>query len=186
MQLEPITWNEKRPNHLASFDKTLENSYSQDNSVFLFSVFVGDYDPSEMLFDYSGASLGLSFNFSANLNQGFVEGCKVIFTGDFAQSEVDLFEIPAWPRFFSHAENLSIVDYAHHLLNDSYKGHVELKGIDHPRNAQFNGFIYWVIRAPENQTDLLNISIEIVYYDGQAYKKVIQPFMLKIESNSNN
>jgi hypothetical protein len=83
-------------------------------------------------------------------------------------------------------ENLSLVDYSHHLFNDSYKGHIELKGTDQPRQVQFSGFIDWVLRTPRNQTERLNVVIELIYYDGEAYRKITQPFILEIEPGSTN
>jgi hypothetical protein len=185
-QLEPITWNDQRPDiPILNFNETLETLYSEDNSAFAFSIYVSRYYSYRDRY-WGSASLDLTVNFSANLDRGFIETGKITFTGDCNESWLNFFELSVWPGYFSHAENLSTVDYKHFLGNSSYKGYIELEGVDNPRQIHFAGFVDWVIGAPRNQTELLNVSIEIIYYDGQAYRKIIQPFILKIESNSDN
>jgi len=116
----------------------------------------------------------------------FVNNINLTFREDYENSEVRFFEVQTWPKFYAHVENLSIVNYTHHLRLGGLKAFMSLEGINRPKSVHFDGIVHWILRSPQNKTHSMEIATELVYHNGTAYKKVVQPFQLKIGPDDND
>lgn len=128
----------------------------------------------------------LVINLTADLQAGFVNNVNITFREDYENSMIEFFEVQAWPEFYSRAENLSIVDYEHFLWKKGLKAFMELVGENRPKSVHFDGIVHWVLSSSKNETHSMEIALELVYYNGTTYKKVVQPFQLKIAPDNND
>lgn len=174
--LEAVKWEIERPHRLIDVKHTVKSFYSDEDISINYSVFVHGFH----------REISMSVNTTATANQGFIGGLNITFWEDYNNSEVRFFQVHAWPKIYSHVENLSIDDYAHHLQGRGLKAFIELVGLNHPKRVHFHGVVQWFLRSPKNQTHQMEIATELIYFNGTAYKKIVQSFQLEVRPDDNN
>lgn len=181
--LETVKWEIERPPGYINIWDNLESLYEEEIKLWQ-EISIDDYYTES--WGYGGSDyIALMINLTASLEAGFVNSVNITFSEDYGNSEIRFFEVQAWPKFYSHAENFSISDYAHHLWGSGLKAFMELTGVDHPKRVRFDGIVHWILRSPKDKTHLMEIATELVYYNGTAFKKIVQPFQLKIALGNN-
>lgn len=183
--LEAVMWGIERPSHMIDIRDDVKSFYDDECVSINYSIFVNCYIQGFQ--DYGGSDcVNMKVDVTATANHGFISSINITFWEDYENSEVRFCEVQAWPKFYSHVENLSIVDYAHHLWGKGSKAFMELAGVNHPKSVYFHGTIHWILRSPQNKTHLMEIAVELVYFNGTAYRKIVHPFQLKIGPDDND
>ncbi len=188
MTLEPVKWELERPDNIIAIEDTVKSFYDDESISVNCSVFVyGYHDISEYASDY----VSLSVNVTATLQAGFVDNVNITFWEDYEDSEVWVPNAERETRFYEHLSNLSIVDWAQPFsrwwrLHDDVKAFIKADGVNQPSNVCFWSPAHWVLRSPRNQTHLMEVAVELVYFNGTAYKRIVQPYQLKIGPDDNN
>jgi len=171
--LETIKWEFQRPNQSVILDETLKSQYSSGEISTITRIRIGKYandDP--ILGDF--VTLGVSTNLTTIVPNTFVASVYVVLDMD-NQSSI------GWlitDGISYDAENLSLTGYAGG--HQGLRAYVSLKGVEQPKSAYFSAGTYWFLRTPHSQTHQLEVAYELTYYNGTAYKKVVQPFQLKL------
>lgn len=184
--LEPAKWELERPNYSTAVTEnyTSENvttAYSINDFSINSTITVNSFDASS---DYgSSACLHMKISASASVLEGHVVNVNIIFYENYTASQVYLFELR-----FAQLDNLSITNsVGGNQLSDAPKAFISMATSNSPKEAGFrNCIIHWVLRSPYNQMHQLEVNIQSTYFNGTAYKKVIQPFLLKIWPDDNN
>jgi len=183
--LEPVEWEIERPSSTIDIDDTVKNLHNDGNVLIDSAVFIGHYV--NHFSDYGSSDfVNLLVNVTATLQAGFISSVNITFWEDYENSEAEFFEVNAWPKFYSHVENLSIIDYAHHLWGKGLKAFMELAEVNRPKSVDFGGIVHWILGSPQNHTNQMEVDVELVYFNGTAYKKTVQPFLLEIGPDDNN
>lgn len=182
--LETVKWELERPYSHIHIRESVRGFYEKEIKL---SQEILIYDYHTESWGYGGSDyVVLIINVTAALQAGFVNNVNITFREDYENSEIHFFEVQAWPMFYSHVENLSIIDYAHHLLGSDLKAFMELAGVNQPKSVHFDGIVHWILCNQKNKTRLMEIATELVYYNGTAYTKVVQTFQLKIAPDGND
>jgi hypothetical protein len=165
----------QRPGLFISYvNETVESHYSGDIAVDQSITLCAFVDPD---YDYGGsASLEARFNVTAQVNGGFIEALNLTLEGGYESARID--------------ESRYIMDMSGLLVSSSSadferKVFVQLSGVHCPKNVSFCLPFSWVLYSPYTQAQQLDVTSEITYYNGTVYKKVIQPFQLKLTPNNN-
>lgn len=185
--LEAVKWEIERPDRDWNIGKTVENSYVD----YGFSVFFStDFRFFKKFGSPFGGSDVVKMDAIANATalNGFIEGINLVLREDYTQSVVDIhFDLPDFPPVLLNEtlRNLSIRDYADYnqrwwTLEGNVKAYVKLAGVNQPNSVHCSFPFLWVLQSPQNQTHQIELNIELTYFNGTAYKKVIQPFQLKL------
>jgi hypothetical protein len=187
--LNTVQWQSIRPDGDIHIDKNVTASFNGEinlsHTILIFAYYRLDED-------YGSDSVYLSMNESAALEKGFVNNVNVTFQEDYGNSEIDLRDVPIWYGSSSGMQplwdgNLTVSSYAHELGGSGTKAFLDLSGLGQPKSVSFGTFVHWVLGSPQNQTHLLNVTMETTYYNGTGFERIVQPFQLKIapgESNS--
>jgi hypothetical protein len=175
--LETIKWEFERPHHGVSILETAEGSYGDNNISILYSVFMGGYREGSGRYGSSDYVL-LTTNVTATVRDGYIESVHLVFREDYENARINFFQ----EHQFFRLENLSIVD----LKDWSKQVFVNLSGVNRPTSVYFWTPVDWVLQSPGNQTHRMEIISEVTYFNGTAYRKVVQPFQLKIGPDANN
>lgn len=138
--------------------------------------------------------VGLVVYASGALEHGFICGVNITFWENYTDSLVELVDVGDWQRMYSspinydwsHASNLSLLSYTQYQQGSGLKAFVALEGVNQPKSIYFDGNVYWELESPYSQAHQIEVDIEVVYYNGTAFKDVIQPFVLKIAPDNNN
>ena len=175
--LETIKREFERPRLRVEIRETAEGSYRDNNASILYSVFMGGYYEGSARYGSSDYVL-LTTNVTATVREGYIESVHWVFREDYENARINFFE----EHQFFQLENLSIVD----LKDWSKQVFINLSGVNRPTSVYFWTPVDWVLRSPYNQTHRMEIISEVTYFNGTAYRKVVQPFYLKIRPDDTN
>lgn len=184
--LDVAGWEFERPSCIVHFGEGIESSYLGDVSINQ-TVFVDDYWPDAG--EYGGSPiLETGLNLTADLAKGYVENVNITFYDDYLNSFVCVPNLSWKGQTSTVWDNLTITSYMEDLkgIAGVEKAFVNLKGDNQPRRVYLCIWPKWILRSPHNQTQQLNVNVELTYFNGTAYKKVVQPFQLKLIAEDNN
>jgi hypothetical protein len=172
--LETIKWELERPNQFIYIDEKLKATYTSDEISSTFHVIIGAYDENSVA--YLGADyvdMAVRMNSTITNPNGFIESVRIVLRKGSQPSLVD------WLLTYLNFTNLSVIDLAHGGKNyqDAY---IQLAGVNHTDRIYFSATAVWSLLTPNNQTHQMEAVYELTYYNGTVYKKIIQPFQLKI------
>jgi len=182
--LDAASWSVERPAAIIHIGDLLRHVYDGDVSA-NYAVFIDDYQGDS--WDYGGSDvMNMQVNVTACIGKGFIHSANITFWEDYENSFVNFFEDVAWPKQYAYVENLSIILHEDWLIKPGLKAFVELAGLNNPKSVSFSCFVDWVLRSPQNYTHQLEVRFELVYFNGTAYNRLVQPCLLKIGPDDNN
>ncbi len=170
--LETIKWEFERPNQTITLNNELDSSYTSDEMSAIMRVLMGTYSDDDPAFNYDFVIMEVTTNLTvANLNS-FVEGVYIVISKD-SQSTV------SWLGTELRFENLSFIERVGGYRRNT-QAYIRLTGVNRSSSVYLSAAFLWALLTPNNQTHQMEVDFELTYYNGTAYKKVIQPFQLKI------
>jgi len=187
--LDVIMWEAERPDTpsqpLNIMDGVyLDSLYEKEIKLAQWTL-VADYDPSSM--EYSGLpEVILNFNLTASTPKGFIHSINLTAEEkNYAYAWVDYLQDLLLGEEY-RPRNLTITDFqdCHTGLNQS--AFIHLTSVSYPSEVSFWISIRWLFYGPYNQTHVLDVTSEVIYYNGTVYKRVVQPFQLKFGPDDNN
>jgi hypothetical protein len=164
IRLETAGFTFFRPTDTSNLNKDINRSYGDEEISLMASFILGYYDTR-----YDSLSIGMKVDASVLLSGGFIENINVLFEQDNNESTISLSVMN------SGLENLSLIIYQYG--NPAF---IRLGRVHYPRHVQFRGYGYWDLYylVSGNQTRWLEAIYEVAYFNGTAYKKIVQPFNL--------
>jgi hypothetical protein len=184
--LDEVKWEFERPSCPLDFRDYVESSYVND--IFIDQdIFVYYYFPDAG--DYGGSPiLQMNLSLTANLAEGHVENVNITFHDDYLNSFVSIPDLEFGGKHHTLAvwDNLTVTSYKINVDGSVEKAFVHFDGVNQPRRVFLRVFPLWVLKSPNNQTQQLNIFVEVTYFNGTVYKKVIQPFQLRLIAENND
>ena len=190
---EPVTWEFEKcfrstdwPLWFYGPDEVyVNNSYTEGSTLITFAVIPFKYGVNYA--EYEGSSVfRFSLNATATIPDGFIEDMRIVFKEDYNVSWVRL------DRYFYEWENLTIKDWAYRFygeskLENTQKAFIDAYGENHPREAAFHASLFeWILKAPENVSQQLEITAEVIYFNGTDYVKVVLPILIKLIADVGN
>lgn len=179
---DAVNWNMERPNDNFWLRENVENSYRSEEVLVRLNIFLDGY--SEYWLAYGGRDLiNMNVSMTANVHDGWVERAYFVFHASYNQSIVVISSPDKCPGMYSMLENLSITDWGYGIfkeerLKEGVNAFIDTVGTANPSRAYFNCPVDWVFKSPNNQTETLEIAVEITYFNGTAYKKAVLPMTL--------
>ena len=170
--LDPVVWTFQRPHpnqHVIIEDK-LEPSYSSDGLSAAFHMCLSDYIPRVGSLNFDTLRMILEMNATATTPNGFIESVCIILREEYSASVVELVDL------HFDFKNLTLVRKAEGINLAS----MSLDGINNPTRVALSAEAAWMLDSPNTQSHQIEAAYEIVYYNGTAYNKVVQPFQLNI------
>jgi len=170
--LKALEWEFTRPSpdKFIVINKSLNSNYASPDIMLKQRVLIAEYAP--RLMDDSFLDLAMEINSTAINRNGSIERIYIAFK-DFKPREIILLPTMLNPL------NLTV-------LGIEYGGtdcYIDLTCMNHAREIYFSiDLFHWFLRTTSTQNNYGRIIIEIIYYNGTAYKKLVQPFELKVMS----
>jgi len=178
--LETKKWEFQRPNpdqYTPLYDN-LNATYVSDGLLAMFHLEIWDYVNGSMDWVPPGdwVFIETEINAIATNPNSFEESFYIAFRNDSQPSTV------AWLRTYFSFTNLSLVTVNEDVNRDAFtKGYVRLAGINHPSKINFKTVAIWfLLDVSSDRTHQIEVSYELTYYNGTTYKRIIQPFQLKM------
>ncbi len=182
LTLDLVEWQFERPSRTLGFDDFLRiicTNYTGDISINQ-TIIVDNYEDSDSSFGGS-PSLDFALDLVASLSRGYVEGVNITFYDDHLNSFVEVWEDSSY-----HILNgLTLVRYSHFNIGSVEKGFINFGGVNQPRSIHLFNPIAWALRTSHNETQELTVKVEVTYFNGTAYKRVVQPFKLRLTADMN-
>lgn len=170
-----VTWESVKPAFFFSWEQRI-NSIFFDAGWINASVYLGTFDPGMQSWE-------LDLNLSASLREGFVQNVTVAILSNSSTSYVDIYEIyPTNPSEFVSWENLNLTRYGQGLgfNGNAEKAFVEFMGDSSSHETSISVRPFCWLEGTPNETQQVIVSFETTYFNGTNYKKVVQPFSLKL------
>ncbi len=178
--LEAVSWEFQRPHpdHSVPIFDNLNVTYVGNGVSVTFSLELWQYINGSMSWIPPGDWVDMKIMINATVTNpnGFVNDVYIVFQNDSQPSTA------AWLRTFFSFENLSLANVKEERNPEAFtKGYVKLTGTNRPTQVHFLTVAHWfLLDASSDRTHQTEVVYELTYYNGTAYKKIIQPFQLKI------
>jgi len=175
--LSEMDWEFERPEHDMYIDNRLESVYVNDGLSAKFRVVIGTYSANQVVYDGNDIiTIGLGLNSTVVNPNSFIESVHVVFRADSQPSKVDF--------LLTHINfaNLSLVDVTSGwtIEEKQKEAYVRLAGLNHPESVFLWATAIWSLQTQSDQTHQREMTYELTYFNGTTYKKIIQPFQLKV------
>ena len=178
--LEAVKWEFQRPypnQYIDIFDE-IGSTYTVNEISATLHFIIWDYVPGSMERIPPGDRIYAEIKINATTTdpKGFVDSVSVFFRNDSKPSNVILL------RTYINFVNLSLVDIMEERNPEAYaKTYVWLRSVNNPSKIYFSALNEWfLLDASSNRPHQMEVAYELTYYNGTVYKKLIQPFQLKI------
>lgn len=175
--LEAVKWEFQRLNQSVDILDKLNTTYTSDGlSANMYVLVVSYHNNSIFSDDNDFLRIIMMINSTSTNPNSFIESLHVIFHRDVQPSLVD------WLGTSLNFDNLSLTGAASGWTSgeDYGEAYVMLTGLNYTNSIHFQATVEWSLLTLNNQTHQLEVACELIYYNGTAYKKIVQPFQLKI------
>jgi len=172
LTLETIKWEFQRPSQTITLGNELDSSYTGNEISANIHVLMGTYGADDPAFNYDFVIVEVTTNLTVTNLDSFIEGVYVVIHKD-NQSTI------SWMETKLRFENLSLIKLTQGYRQNT-QAYIRLTGVNQSRSVYVSATVFWSILTPNNQTHLMEVSFELTYYNGTAYKKIVQPFQLKM------
>jgi hypothetical protein len=156
------------------YNECVRNSYFDDAAMMNSSVRFEDYDenhPNPMI----GDSLWFIVNVTAYTYKGFIYSISVGFSFTDSEALLSIHALPPWPKTY----NLNIADLVT-LGSNTQRAYASAICVDQPEKSSLEIMVSWHFLDPNNMSHWITASLETVYFNGTAYRKVIMPIQLGV------
>jgi len=175
---DTVTWEIERPDTIKGISETVENVYEDGGCLILFDIIIGSY--------FSGASVSMGAEVEANVSNGFVRELCVSFNENYNLSQINILEPPDFQIASENLRTGKVVDWSDGKggLGESLKGYVEAVGVNKPSYVYCRVWVDWFLRPSQNQSNDLEVRLELTYHNGTALKEAVLPVMLKFAEDA--
>jgi len=169
--LEPVNWELLRPDENVNFIriiKYLNSTHADADCLMAFNLLIGMYLNNAYAGSFDILDGVINVNATMINQNSYIKNVYVVKNED-SETAID------WLFGFIDFKNLSLTGYGY-----GKKAYINLKSLNNPRSCYLKASFNWYMPIPNNQTHQMNLLCEITYYNGSVYKKIIQPFNLKL------
>jgi hypothetical protein len=187
-RLQPTVWNLERPYEMSKIagPYSLNTSYLGSDIALTVRFCPGEYDPK---FPGPGPTLTTGLDpVNASVPKGFVESLQVVYKEAYSPSQVSLFYGDKGAMAYGNLTPSRVADgeiNSQSLGED--KAYVKALAVGQPREVYVEGL--WLLYYPNsayNYTHYITIEITVTYFNGTAYKQLIQPIDFTFGPDHNN
>jgi len=170
IQLSPVRWEFPRPDGDVHIGDTPNTSYADAECLMTFITTIGVYMKNNPAYDGNDVlTAKIEINATVMGQNAYIENVYVVVQNDNEKSLID------WVFGYISMESLSLKSYSY-----GKTAHISLASINYSKECYFSATLQWSLLTPNSQTHQRELICEITYYNGSAYKKLIQPFDLKL------
>jgi len=170
--LDPVEWAFQRPSGSVIILDKLNATYADGVSADMYVLMIRYENESRFVGGCDYLRISMAINATTSNPDGYIESVNVVAQKD-QQSTVD------WEETSFDFENLSLAARADGYRMDT-QAYIKLADANHTGSVRAKALVMWDLLTPNTQSHQLEIAFEIVYYNGTAYNKVVQPFNLNI------
>lgn len=167
-RLNPVNWEYGRSNETVDTRGSL-NATFDDACLMTFSTWVDHYVYDPSFFPFYFVRFGVEFTALPRSMDFRLKDMNIRISNVAGQSSIEL-QVDSF-----ECENLSVADY-----NSGGNAYIRLAGTNSPGGVAFRDIVVWNLHTPNNVTEQREIDFETTYFNGTAYKSVVQPFVLTL------
>lgn len=194
-EFEKPSFSPDRALWVASSDEVLvRNSFENDKINVTFIVCPLGFILTDPVYDGS-SDVALNANLTATVVGGYLENVRLTFNESHASSQVQLLGLLFYgPHAPVHAtlSNLTVTDAAclgfrETLLAGNVKAYVNAADVNSSLEVMIDtGPTDWVLKAPANVSEQLDVSAEVTYFNGTDHVSVLLPTVLRMIPDAGN
>jgi hypothetical protein len=180
VEADPVRWSLERPGGSVDLSEEAVSAFSNVETSSVFNLSILDYEESD---GSNGQDVFyMRVGVLCEASSGFIEDAHLKFQEDYAPSYVNWKE----KLYEAKSENFSVIDCLD-LLAGEEKAVMTLRGLDQPSRASLkDAAVDWALCSPKNYTHVMSAMLELVYFSGTTYKKVIQSIEFRVYPDNDN
>jgi len=168
----PVTWECAKFTEVVAIEESLNASSNLDQ---------GSLNETLKLASYDGVWVQFGLNVTANLRDGYVENVNTTLKDDCIASRVEI--DPILHNVSESIKNLTVHNDDTFLSLGTLRGYLSLDGVNNPKSVFSSLWFIWEVGSTRNQPEQLTLDIELTYFNGTIFKKMIQPFQITLQQN---
>ncbi len=183
IEVDTVSWNMTRPSSTASFHGvTVENFYGDDIVPISLGVHVNTYFENDECW---GDSLWVTVNGTIQVQRGFIHSMCIRFSQTDENAFLSIHTLVPlgssdrlkYPKLYN-LEMQNLVSFG----SIGQEACASAVGVNQPKNSSLEVVVSWHFLDPNNISHWITASLETVYFNGTAYRKVIMPIRLEVIS----
>lgn len=182
INLNPVSWNMTRPASLLEINNSLENVYADETIQLNFKLFIWAYDNDDPWWGEYGDYVEIDPRLTVNLTRGHVDSLTIRFSGIDNASYLDIIEDPIGSFLWVH--NLQI-----NTIEDGFETpqpYVAATAVGKPKDCSIVLTTFWRFCDKDSRDHVSTATLELVYFDGEVYKKIVAPVQFGVLTDDHN
>jgi hypothetical protein len=164
--IKPVSWEFAHPSRYIDISQWQNASFADDVCSLAFATIIGDYEPMD---SFGTLQFLTNVYISGKSPNFYVKTASVSFANLTGTLGVEI--EPPQISF----KNLSLAS-----LKTDY---VRLAGNSSTKSAYFSALTEWDLNAPANYTCQATMVVEVVYFNGTMFRRILQPFNLVLSGD---
>jgi len=172
ISLSAVTWKMDRPSRYTVIDNQIENSYIAEGVAIIFYVSVFEYREDSPSRPFKGRD-GLVFGVCINLS--FTRGPAPPLEVRFQPSPNSTIFVSRY--WLLEAINATVIEMRE---MGTHSDEAYLKASTSELSIFLKTQAYWVFADDNDENHQMNLTLEVTYFNGNEYRKVIVPIVLQV------
>lgn len=170
--METINWEMERLTYTVEIGEKIKNNYTADKTAIEMGVQIHAYREEASSSPFFGND-GISFSVFVNITQGHILSSMIKYYPLDLNTTV-LIDISDWALVLCNATvtEMNIVG------TNSSEAYVAIKVPNSP--CRIESLAHWIFSDKKVETHQLHIEVEVTYFNGSIYKKIVTPIHLKV------
>jgi hypothetical protein len=186
--VEAVLWELERPDYSMDIDECITSSYNGDGLSVAHVIHILDHKALGYPSEWGGCPVTeIRVNVTADVEDGYVVEVYFESRGD-NYTGVNIF---GGISELVELDNLTVTDYAAFgwypaKLKGDLKCFIKALGVNNPKHVRLSLPTEWIEASMQYQSHQIEGSLELTYFNGTAYKKVVFPSVVRWIADGNN
>jgi len=174
--VDAVSWNMTQPmGDITTIDEDVKSLYYDEASI-EFNVHIHTYFHNWGRYDYNDV-VAFRVSAEANTTVGFIYSVTIKFF------QLDSNSVLFWyydNDRYDRLENLTLKE-KYSSATPQREGYVTAFSINQPEHCLLEGEADWVLTYSEDQNYEVSVTLEVIYFNGSSYQKVVMPIQLMVK-----
>jgi hypothetical protein len=174
---DTVRWNMTQPmGDITTIDEDVKSLYYDEASI-EFNVHIHTYFHNWGRYDYNDV-VAFRVSAEANTTVGFIYSVTIKFF------QLDSNSVLFWyydnDRFSDRLENLTLKE-EYGSVTPQKEGYVTAVSMNQPDHCLLEVEVDWVLTYSNDLSHEVNVTLEVIYFNGSSYQKVVMPIQLMVK-----
>ena len=173
--VDAVSWNMNRPAEYVILNEIVRNSYVDGAASANLSFIAWTYCEDELSYPYYNKDhIKSGIIATVNVSEGFVYSVIVRFSMSDVYAFLDIIEDPDFVKL----DNLVKKEISNNI--NSCEALLKTVAVNEASYCSLEIWVFWIFLDQNSADHLVTVDLEVTYFNGSVYKRVIVPIMLEV------